>query len=90
MIWFAFLLLAFAVFAGIYCSVMYNRLYRNGIVKQEGRVSLGKLNLALADAQSRQDHRLINRCRRWYGIYVLAFFAAVIQGVVCVIVVFRP
>ena len=36
MIWLAILLLAFAIFAGIYCSTLYNTLYRNGIVKESG------------------------------------------------------
>jgi hypothetical protein len=87
MIWIAILLLAFAIFAGIYCSMLYNTLYKNGIVKEGGRVSFGKLSTALTAAETEPDYRKIDRCRRWYAFYVLAFFAAVIVGVICILIV---
>jgi hypothetical protein len=87
MIWLAILLLAFAIFAGIRCSMMYNTLYKIGIVKESGRVSFSKLSSALTAAESEPDHRKIDRCRRWYAIYVLSFFAAVIVGVICILIV---
>jgi hypothetical protein len=87
MIWLAILLLAFAIFAGIYCSTLYNTLYRNGIVKESGRVSFSKLSSALTAAETEPDYRKIYRCRRWYGIYVLSFFGAVIVGVICILIV---
>ena len=87
MIWLAILLLVFAIFAGIYCSRLYNTLYKNGIVKESGRVSFGKLSSALTAAETEPDHRKIDRCRRWYRIYVLSFFAAVIVGIICILIV---
>jgi hypothetical protein len=83
--WVIFSIFALVMGFNFYCSVKFLHLYRRRVVIEGGRISLAKLRRSLDLAKNDTDRKEITRFRRWYILYLVCFYLALLGTILSVI-----
>jgi hypothetical protein len=84
-----YLLIALVIVLGylsFYCGKLNAELYSSGLTNKSSRLSLAKIHAVSKLVKSDNQKYLLKKCKVWYYLYLLVFYAFLIFGAIKIFV----